>query len=47
MKFKSVTFALIFILSILFAIEIATHRMGNELALLKMGALPTNGQLNG
>jgi len=47
MKFKSVTFALMFILSVLFAIEIATHPMGNELALLKMGALPTNGQLNG
>lgn len=47
MKPKSVTFTLIAALTILFIMEIATHRMGNELALLKMGTLPINRQLNG
>src|SRR4026207_544242 len=35
------------ILLIVFGIEIATHRAGNEFALLDMGALPADGQLNG
>jgi len=35
------------ILVIVYGIEIATHRAGNEFALLEMGALPANGQLNG
>jgi len=35
------------ILLIVFGIEIATHRAGNEFALLEMGALPADGQLNG
>jgi membrane associated rhomboid family serine protease len=35
------------ILLIVFGIELATHRAGNEFALLEMGALPANGQLNG
>ena len=30
-----------------FAIELATHAVGSEAALLKLGALPDNGQLNG
>jgi rhomboid protease GluP len=35
------------IIIIVFAIEIVTNTMGNEVALLSLGALPTNGQLNG
>jgi rhomboid protease GluP len=31
----------------MFGVEIATHTMGDEIALLKLGALPENGQLNG
>jgi rhomboid protease GluP len=34
-------------LLIVFGIEIATHRVENEFALIEMGALPANGQLNG
>jgi len=30
-----------------FAIELATNSVGNDAALLKLGALPDNGQLNG
>jgi membrane associated rhomboid family serine protease len=40
------TFVLIVALVSLFGIEVATHTMGDETALLKLGALPTNGQLN-
>ena len=35
------------ILLIIFGIEIATHRVGNEYALLEMGALPADAQLHG
>jgi rhomboid protease GluP len=35
------------ILLLVFGIEIATHRVGNEFALLEMGALPADGHLNG
>src|SRR4030095_1952630 len=41
------TFSLAVILLIVFGIEIATHRMGDETALLGLGALPADGQLNG
>jgi membrane associated rhomboid family serine protease len=30
-----------------FALEIVTHSVGNDVALLKLGALPDNGELNG
>jgi membrane associated rhomboid family serine protease len=29
------------------ALEIVTHSVGNDVALLKLGALPDNGELNG
>jgi rhomboid protease GluP len=41
------TWILILILLAMFGVEISTHTMGNETALLKLGALPANGQLHG
>src|SRR5207237_163075 len=41
------TFALILAIAIGFGIEIATNSVGNDAALLKLGALPDNGQLDG
>ena len=47
MRKKSVVFTLLTTLTIMFIIEIATHKMGDEVALLSLGALPASGQLNG
>ena len=47
MKSTPGTSILAVILLIVFGIEIATHRVGDEYALLEMGALPADGQLNG
>ena len=47
MKSTPGTLILATVLVIIFGIEIATHRMGDESALLAMGALPDNGQLHG
>jgi membrane associated rhomboid family serine protease len=44
---KRGTLALIVALAIGFGIELATNSVGNDVALLKLGALPDNGQLNG
>src|SRR5437879_4326319 len=41
------TIVLILALTVGFGIEIATHSVGNDDALLKLGALPDNGQLHG
>jgi membrane associated rhomboid family serine protease len=41
------TFVLILAIAVGFGIEIATHSVGNDTALLKLGALPDNGQLHG
>jgi membrane associated rhomboid family serine protease len=41
------TFVLILALAVGFGIEIATNSVGNDAALLKLGALPDNGQLHG
>jgi membrane associated rhomboid family serine protease len=41
------TFVLILTLAVGFGIEIATNSVGNDAALLKLGALPDNGQLHG
>jgi membrane associated rhomboid family serine protease len=41
------TFVLILAIAVGFGIEIATHSIGNDTALLKLGALPDNGQLRG
>ncbi len=38
---------LIIAIAIGFGIELATHSVGNDAALLKLGALPDNGQLHG
>jgi rhomboid protease GluP len=47
MKSSPGTLVLAFALVVIFGIEIVTHRMGDETALLAMGALPANGQLGG
>jgi rhomboid protease GluP len=47
MKSGSGTVIVIAGLLIGFGIEIATHSVGNEAALLKLGALPDDGNLNG
>jgi len=47
MKAMPGTWILIFLLLAIFVVEIATHTMGSEPALLKLGALPANGQLHG
>jgi rhomboid protease GluP len=41
------TFVLILAIAVGFGIEIATHSVENDTALLKLGALPDNGQLHG
>lgn len=41
------TFVLILALAVGFGIELATNSIGNDEALLKLGALPDNGQLHG
>jgi rhomboid protease GluP len=46
MKTGRGTFVLIVALVSAFGVEIATHTMGNETALLRLGALPTDGHLN-
>ncbi len=47
MKSMPGTWILILILLAIFGVEISTHTMGDETALLKLGALPANGQLHG
>src|ERR1044071_3211393 len=47
MKSTPGTWILVFILLAMFGVEIATHTMGNGTALLKLGALPQDGQLHG
>jgi rhomboid protease GluP len=47
MKSTPGTFILGLALVVVFAIELITQRMGNETALLGLGALPTDGHLNG
>src|SRR6266478_5134230 len=44
---NSGTFVLILAIAACFVIEIATNSVGNDDALLKLGALPDNGQLRG
>src|SRR5438105_10896594 len=41
------TIVLMLTIAIGFGIEIATNSVGNDAALLKLGALPDNGQLDG
>jgi rhomboid protease GluP len=41
------TIALVLVLLGVFGLELATHSIGNDAALLKLGALPDNGELNG
>src|ERR1700720_2075280 len=41
------TFVLILAIAVGFGVEIATNSVGNDTALLKLGALPDNGQLHG
>ena len=41
------TILLILAIAVTFGIEIATNSIGNDAALLKLGALPDNGQLHG
>jgi membrane associated rhomboid family serine protease len=41
------TFVLIIAITVYFGIEIATNSVGNDIALLKLGALPDDGQLHG
>lgn len=47
MKSTPGTLTLAAILLVVFGVEIATHRMGDETALLGLGALPADGHLNG
>lgn len=47
MKASPAIIVLVIALAGVFGIEIATHSVGNETALLKLGALPDNGELNG
>src|SRR6266487_6081110 len=47
MKSMPGTWILMLILPAIFGVEISTHTMGDETALLKLGALPANGQLHG
>ena len=47
MKSTPGTWILIFLLLAMFGVEISTHTMGSEVALLRLGALPANGQLHG
>ena len=41
------TIVLVTALLIVFGIELATHTVGNETLLLKLGALPDNAELHG
>ena len=41
------TTALVLVLLGVFGLELATHSIGNDAALLKLGALPDNGELHG
>ena len=41
------TITLVVALLVVFGIELATHSVGNEASLLRLGALPDNGALNG
>src|SRR5947209_5187229 len=41
------TTALVLALLLGFGLELATHSVGNDAALLKLGALPDNGELHG
>jgi rhomboid protease GluP len=41
------TTALVLALLLIFGLELATHSVGNDAALLKLGALPDNGELHG
>jgi len=41
------TITLVVALLVVFGIELATHTVGNEVSLLKLGALPDNGALHG
>ena len=41
------TITLVVALLVVFGIELATHSVGNEISLLKLGALPDNGALHG
>ena len=41
------TITLVVALLVVFGIELATHSLGNEASLLKLGALPDNGALHG
>ena len=47
MKAGPGTIALVVALLVVFGIELATHSVGNEALLLKLGALPDNGALHG
>ena len=47
MKTSPGTVVLIAALVVVFAVEIAAHAVGDEAALLALGALPTTGHLNG
>jgi membrane associated rhomboid family serine protease len=47
MKSSPGTIMLAIALAVIFAIELYTHRVGDETALLALGALSANGQLNG
>jgi rhomboid protease GluP len=41
------TTGLVAVLALVFGLELSTHSVGDESALLKLGALPDNGQLHG
>jgi len=41
------TITLVVVLLVVFGLELATHSVGNEVSLLKLGALPDNGALDG
>jgi rhomboid protease GluP len=47
MKAISGSVVLVLAFAGVFALEIVTHSVGNDVALLKLGALPDNGELNG
>ena len=47
MKAGSATITLVVALLVVFGIEVATHSVGNDSSLLKLGALPDNGGLHG
>jgi len=47
MKDSPGSIVLVVALAGVFGVEIATHSVGNDASLLKLGALPDNGELNG